>query len=175
MVDMSEFGEAAPFLRKSENELMKAQTVAFEGKKRCWVPDDKLAYVEGEITETSGGKVTVQTEDGRTMTLKEDDVQTMNPPKFDMIEDMSMLTHLNEASVLSNLKKRYTNWMIYTYSGLFCVTINPYKWLPVYKPEVVAAYKGKRRSEAPPHIFSIADNAYHDMLRNRENQSMLIT
>jgi len=54
-----------------------------------------------------------------------------------------------------------------TYSGLFCVTINPYKWLPVYKSEVVAAYKGKRRSEAPPHIFSIADNAYHDMLRSK--------
>ena len=27
----------------------------------------------------------------------------------------------------------------------------------------------------PPHIFSISDNAYNDMLRNRENQSMLIT
>lgn len=47
------------------------------------------------------------------------------------------------------------------------MTINPYKWLPVYKSEVVAAYKGKRRSEAPPHIFSIADNAYHDMLRSK--------
>uniref|UniRef100_A0A8B9BR68 Myosin heavy chain 6 n=1 Tax=Anser brachyrhynchus TaxID=132585 RepID=A0A8B9BR68_9AVES len=136
---------------------------------------EKKAYVEAEITETSGGKVTVETTDGRTMTIKEDDVQSMNPPKFDMIEDMAMLTHLNEASVLYNLRKRYSNWMIYTYSGLFCVTINPYKWLPVYKAEVVAAYKGKRRSEAPPHIFSIADNAYHDMLRNRENQSMLIT
>uniref|UniRef100_A0A8C3B8I5 Myosin motor domain-containing protein n=1 Tax=Cairina moschata TaxID=8855 RepID=A0A8C3B8I5_CAIMO len=102
----------------------------------------------------------------QTMTIKEDDVQSMNPPKFDMIEDMAMLTHLNEASVLYNLRKRYSNWMIYTYSGLFCVTINPYKWLPVYKSEVVAAYKGKRRSEAPPHIFSIADNAYHDMLRS---------
>uniref|UniRef100_A0A8C0FKS8 Uncharacterized protein n=1 Tax=Bubo bubo TaxID=30461 RepID=A0A8C0FKS8_BUBBB len=147
----------------------------FAGKKKCWVPDEKKAYVEAEITETSGGKVTVETTDGRTMTIKEDDVQSMNPPKFDMIEDMAMLTHLNEASVLYNLRKRYSNWMIYTYSGLFCVTINPYKWLPVYKSEVVAAYKGKRRSEAPPHIFSIADNAYHDMLRNRENQSMLIT
>uniref|UniRef100_G1NNJ8 Uncharacterized protein n=1 Tax=Meleagris gallopavo TaxID=9103 RepID=G1NNJ8_MELGA len=151
------------------------QTVAFDGKKKCWVPDEKKAYVEAEITESSGGKVTVETTDGRTMTIKEDDVQSMNPPKFDMIEDMAMLTHLNEASVLYNLRKRYSNWMIYTYSGLFCVTINPYKWLPVYKSEVVAAYKGKRRSEAPPHIFSIADNAYHDMLRNRENQSMLIT
>uniref|UniRef100_A0A8C3KEE9 Myosin heavy chain n=1 Tax=Calidris pygmaea TaxID=425635 RepID=A0A8C3KEE9_9CHAR len=139
----------------------------FTGKKKCWVPDDKQAYVEAEITETSGGKVTVETTDGRTMTIKEDDVQSMNPPKFDMIEDMAMLTHLNEASVLYNLRKRYKNWMIYTYSGLFCVTINPYKWLPVYKSEVVAAYKGKRRSEAPPHIFSIADNAYHDMLRSK--------
>ncbi|PKU35503.1 myosin-7b [Limosa lapponica baueri] len=111
----------------------------------------------------------------QTRVVKEDEVQPMNPPKFDMIEDMAMLTHLNEASVLYNLKRRYSHWMIYTYSGLFCVTINPYKWLPVYTAPVVAAYKGKRRSEAPPHIYSIADNAYNDMLRNRENQSMLIT
>uniref|UniRef100_A0A8C6X787 Myosin motor domain-containing protein n=1 Tax=Naja naja TaxID=35670 RepID=A0A8C6X787_NAJNA len=110
-----------------------------------------------------------------TIVVKEDDIQPMNPPKFDMIEDMAMLTHLNEASVLHNLRRRYTKWMIYTYSGLFCVTINPYKWLPVYTAPVVAAYKGKRRSEVPPHIYAIADNAYNDMLRNRENQSMLIT
>lgn len=37
----------------------------------------------------------------------------MNPPKFDMIEDMAMLTHLNEASVLFNLRRRYSMWMIY--------------------------------------------------------------
>ncbi|NWI47259.1 MYH6 protein, partial [Picathartes gymnocephalus] len=48
-----------------------------------------------------------------------------------------------------------------TYSGLFCVTVNPYKWLPVYDPQVVAAYRGKKRNEVPPHIFSISDNAYH--------------
>ena len=51
-----------------------------------------------------------------------------------------------------------------TYSGLFCVTVNPYKWLPVYNQEVVVAYRGKKRSEAPPHIFSISDNAYQYML-----------
>ncbi len=45
--------------------------------------------------------------------------------------------------------------------------MNPYKWLPVYTAPVVAAYKGKRRSEAPPHIYSIADNAYNDMLRSK--------
>lgn len=37
----------------------------------------------------------------------------MNPPKFDKIEDMAMMTHLNEAAVLYNLKERYAAWMIY--------------------------------------------------------------
>uniref|UniRef100_I3IZY5 Myosin, heavy chain 7B, cardiac muscle, beta a n=1 Tax=Oreochromis niloticus TaxID=8128 RepID=I3IZY5_ORENI len=169
------FGEASPFLRKSDLELLAVQTAAFDGKKRAWIPDEKEAYIEIEIKEVSGDKVIVDTKDGRTLTVKDCDIQQMNPPKYDMIEDMAMLTHLNEASVLHNLRRRYSAWMIYTYSGLFCVTVNPYKWLPVYTAPVVAAYKGKRRSEAPPHIYSIADNAYNDMLRNRENQSMLIT
>ena len=55
-------------------------------------------------------------------------------------------------------------WFPQTYSGLFCVTVNPYKGLPVYNQEVVVAYRGKKRSEAPPHIFSISDNAYQYML-----------
>uniref|UniRef100_A0A452J0N0 Myosin motor domain-containing protein n=1 Tax=Gopherus agassizii TaxID=38772 RepID=A0A452J0N0_9SAUR len=166
MMDMSEFGEAAPFLRKSDKEIMILQTVAFDGK---------TGYVFLCLVCDSSCQQCYTCLSLQTVTVKEDDVQPMNPPKFDMIEDMAMLTHLNEASVLHNLNRRYSHWMIYTYSGLFCVTINPYKWLPVYNPEVVNAYKGKRRSEAPPHIFSIADNAYNDMLRNRENQSMLIT
>lgn len=31
LLDMKEFGEAAPFLRKSDIELLSAQTVAFDG------------------------------------------------------------------------------------------------------------------------------------------------
>uniref|UniRef100_A0AAQ5ZVF7 Myosin-7B n=1 Tax=Amphiprion ocellaris TaxID=80972 RepID=A0AAQ5ZVF7_AMPOC len=171
--DMKEFGEAAPFLRKSDLELMAAQTIAFDGKKRVWIPDEKEAYIEVETKELNGDKVTVETKDGRTITVKDCDIQYMNPPKYDMIEDMAMLTHLNEASVLFNLRRRYAAWMIYTYSGLFCVTVNPYKWLPVYTAPVVAAYRGKRRSEAPPHIYSIADNAYNDMLRSECTHSCI--
>ena len=37
----------------------------------------------------------------------------MNPPKYDKIEDMAMMTYLNEASVLYNLAERYAAWMIY--------------------------------------------------------------
>jgi hypothetical protein len=31
----------------------------------------------------------------------------MNPPKFDMVDDMAELTHLNEPSVIHNLTVRY--------------------------------------------------------------------
>ncbi|XP_049554841.1 myosin-7B isoform X5 [Orcinus orca] len=176
MMDVSELGESARYLRQGYQEQMKVHTVLWDGKKRVWVPDEQDAYVEAEVkSEATGGRVNVETKDQKVLTVREAELQPMNPPRFDLLEDMAMMTHLNEAAVLHNLRQRYARWMIYTYSGLFCVTINPYKWLPIYTASVVAAYKGKRRSEAPPHIYAVADNAYNDMLRNRENQSMLIT
>nr|XP_009679962.1 PREDICTED: myosin heavy chain, skeletal muscle, adult-like [Struthio camelus australis] len=172
---MAVFGEAAPYLRKSEKERIEAQNKPFDAKSSVFVAHPKESFVKGTIQSREGGKVTVKTDAGETLTVKEDQVFSMNPPKYDKIEDMAMMTHLHEPAVLYNLKERYAAWMIYTYSGLFCVTVNPYKWLPVYNPEVVLAYRGKKRQEAPPHIFSISDNAYQFMLTDRENQSILIT
>ncbi|XP_009078453.1 PREDICTED: myosin heavy chain, skeletal muscle, adult-like, partial [Acanthisitta chloris] len=173
--EMAAFGEAAPYLRKSEKERIEAQNKPFDAKTCVFVVHAKESYVKGKIESKDAGKVTVKTEGGETLTVKEDQVFSMNPPKYDKIEDMAMMTHLHEPAVLYNLKERYAAWMIYTYSGLFCVTVTPYKWLPVYNPEVVMAYRGKKRQEAPPHIFSISDNAYQFMLTDRENQSILIT
>uniref|UniRef100_A0A8C2UCF7 Myosin heavy chain, skeletal muscle, adult-like n=1 Tax=Coturnix japonica TaxID=93934 RepID=A0A8C2UCF7_COTJA len=173
--EMAIFGEAAPYLRKSEKERIEAQNKPFDAKSSVFVAHPKESFVKGTIQSRETGKVTVKTEGGETLTVKDDQVYSMNPPKYDKIEDMAMMTHLHEPAVLYNLKERYAAWMIYTYSGLFCVTVNPYKWLPVYNPEVVLAYRGKKRQEAPPHIFSISDNAYQFMLTDRENQSILIT
>ncbi|XP_074703617.1 myosin-1B isoform X2 [Strix aluco] len=173
--EMAIFGEAAPYLRKSEKERIEAQNKPFDAKTAVFVVHAKESYVKSTIQSKESGKVTVKTESGETLTVKDDQIFSMNPPKYDKIEDMAMMTHLHEPAVLYNLKERYAAWMIYTYSGLFCVTVNPYKWLPVYNPEVVLAYRGKKRQEAPPHIFSISDNAYQFMLTDRENQSILIT
>ncbi|MCJ8744148.1 hypothetical protein PDJAM_G00115370 [Pangasius djambal] len=162
--EMECFGPAAVYLRKPERERIEAQNKPFDAKTAVYVAEPKEMYVKGTLKSKEGGKATVETEDHKTLTVKEDDVFPMNPPKFDKIEDMAMMTHLNEPAVLYNLKERYAAWMIYTYSGLFCVTVNPYKWLPVYDAVVVVGYRGKKRIEAPPHIFSISDNAYQFML-----------
>ncbi|XP_071386590.1 myosin heavy chain 7-like [Centroberyx affinis] len=173
--EMSVFGIAASYLRKSDKERMEASTRPFDMKKECFVPDTVEEFVKASIISREEDKVTVETQRGKNVTVKESLILQQNPPKFDKIEDMAMLTFLHEPAVLFNLKERYAAWMIYTYSGLFCVTVNPYKWLPVYNQEVVVAYRGKKRSEAPPHIFSISDNGYQYMLADRENQSILIT
>ncbi|XP_076123191.1 myosin-16-like [Alosa pseudoharengus] len=164
-----------PFLAPTEKEKLDAVNKPYDIKKSCWVKDDKDAFVAGEIQSDEGDKVTVKTVKNATVSIKKDDLQQMNPPKFYQANDMANLTFLNEASVLENLRSRYVNMRIYTYSGLFCVTVNPYKWLPIYGAKVANMYKGKKRNEVPPHLFSISDNAYHDMLMEQENQSMLIT
>ena len=92
-----------------------------------------------------------------------------------MCEDMANLTFLNDASVFWNLKIRYVAKLIYTYSGLFCVVVNPYKRYPMYTPTVVRMYLGKRKNEVPPHLWAVSETAYRNMVTNGKNQSMLIT
>lgn len=53
----------------------------------------------------------------KVLTVRETEMQPMNPPRFDLLEDMAMMTHLNEAAVLHNLRQRYARWMIYVSPG----------------------------------------------------------
>uniref|UniRef100_A0AAZ3QY50 Myosin-9-like n=1 Tax=Oncorhynchus tshawytscha TaxID=74940 RepID=A0AAZ3QY50_ONCTS len=145
-------------------------------KKLVWVPSERLGFEAGSVKEERGEECLVELADsGKKVKVNKDDIQKMNPPKFSKVEDMAELTCLNEASVLHNLKERYYSGLIYTYSGLFCVVINPYKNLPIYSEEIVDMYKGKKRHEMPPHIYAITDTAYRSMMQDREDQSILCT
>ncbi|TMS36883.1 hypothetical protein L596_003949 [Steinernema carpocapsae] len=145
-------------------------------KKHVWIPHEKEGFVAGIVKEERGDDIVVEiTGTGKEIHLSPDDVQKMNPPKFDMVDDMADLTYLNEASVLHNLRSRYFRSLIYTYSGLFCVVVNPYKRLDIYNEGIVEAFKGKKRHEMPPHIYAIADSAYLSMLQEHEDQSVLCT
>ena len=104
-----------------------------------------------------------------------DSVDKVNPAKFDKADDMAELTHLNEASVVHNLYMRYQADLIYTYSGLFLVTINPYCPLPIYTNEYINMYKGQGREETKPHIYAMADEAFRNLVDEGENQSILVT
>ncbi|PAV77243.1 hypothetical protein WR25_17904 [Diploscapter pachys] len=153
-----------------------ARMAEWASKKLCYVPDPSEGFLLGSIKKETNDEVLVELLDsGKQVKLSKDDVQKANPPKFDKVEDMSELTYLNEASVLHNLKERYYSSLIYTYSGLFCVVINPYKKLPIYSESLIEEFKGKKRHEMPPHIFAIADTAYRSMLQEREDQSILCT
>jgi len=167
--------DPTPYLFVSLEQKRIDQSKPYDSKKACWVPDEKEGYVLGEIKATKGDIVSVAVPGGETRNVKKEDVGQVNPPKFEKVEDMADLTYLNEGAVLHNLKQRYYYKLIYTYSGLFCVAINPYKRYPVYTNRCAKMYRGKRRNEVPPHIFAISDGAYVNMLTNHENQSMLIT
>jgi len=147
----------------------------FEANKWVWAPVSKDKYTPGEVIKESGGKLTVRTSEAEEMTIDKDKADFINPPKFDGVEDCADLGYLSEPAVLHNLRKRYSLDVIYTYSGLFLVVINPYKRFPIYNPEVVEIYKGKRRNELAPHVFATSDEAYRSMLNDRMNQSILIT
>ncbi|KAL7977506.1 hypothetical protein Chor_009455 [Crotalus horridus] len=162
-----------------------ASQADWTAKRLVWVPSERHGFEAAGLREERGDEMLVElAENGRQMVVAKDDIQKMNPPKFTKVEDMAELTCLNEASVLHNLKDRYYSGLIYfalqaapsqTYSGLFCVVINPYKNLPIYTEQIVEMYRGKKRHEMPPHIYAISETAYRSMLQDREDQSILCT
>ncbi|KAM4016652.1 myosin-10-like isoform 6-T7 [Anomaloglossus baeobatrachus] len=169
--------DAERYLFVDRNPMSITATQAdWTAKKQVWVPSEKHGFEAASIKEERGDEVVLElAENGKKVVINKDDIQKMNPPKFTKVEDMAELTCLNEASVLHNLKDRYYSGLIYTYSGLFCVVINPYKNLPIYTEQIVEMYRGKKRHEMPPHIYAISETAYRSMLQDREDQSILCT
>nr|KAJ3417910.1 Myosin type-2 heavy chain 1 [Polyrhizophydium stewartii] len=53
--------------------------------------------------------------------------------------------------------------------------MNPFKRLNIYTPEIMREYSGKRRDELEPHLFAVAEQAYRNMIKEKKNQSIIIS
>ncbi|KIY33284.1 myosin heavy chain [Cryptococcus gattii E566] len=168
--------------RRDGGDDMAAAQTEFSDKKRMWLPDPVEGFLPCWIRSQTGddgnpdatSEVQISTT-GEIRTVPLWTLNPMNPPQFDGVQDIADLTHLNEPSVINNLRTRYTAGGIYTYSGLFLISLNPYRPLPIYTPKIVAQYRSRRREENPPHIFAVAERAWQQIGEERESQSILIT
>ncbi|XP_042659825.1 unconventional myosin-IXa isoform X5 [Tyto alba] len=90
-------------------------------------------------------------------------------------DDLCSLPDLNEKTLLENLRNRFKQEKIYTYVGSILIVINPFKFLPIYNPKYVKMYDNHQLGKLEPHIYAVADVAYHAMLQRRKNQCIVIS
>ncbi|XP_064835227.1 unconventional myosin-Ie-like isoform X1 [Oncorhynchus masou masou] len=91
------------------------------------------------------------------------------------VDDMVLLTKINEDAIVDNLKKRYMDDYIFTYIGPVLISVNPFKQMPYFGDKEVEMYQGAAQYENPPHIYALADNMYRNMMIDRENQCVIIS
>ncbi|XP_030073885.1 unconventional myosin-XVIIIb isoform X2 [Microcaecilia unicolor] len=116
------------------------------------------------------GRVRIRCEaDNTVMDVDEENIHRTNPSKLDYAEDLAMLISLNESSVINTLQHRYQSQLSHTYAGPNLVAIRPSAMNMNY-PEKV--FKGKKDS-MPPHICSLAQRAYWNMLMQHQDQTII--
>ncbi|KAF7722644.1 Myosin type-2 heavy chain 1 [Apophysomyces ossiformis] len=98
-----------------------------------------------------------------------------NPPKMEYTDDLTNLSYLNEPAVLNTIRTRYLQHLIYTYSGIVLIAMNPFDRVALYDPDIVQQYSGRRRGELEPHLFAIAEDAYRCMIREQTNQTIVVS
>uniref|UniRef100_A0A673MQA0 Osteoclast-stimulating factor 1 n=1 Tax=Sinocyclocheilus rhinocerous TaxID=307959 RepID=A0A673MQA0_9TELE len=91
------------------------------------------------------------------------------------VDDMVLLSKINEDAIVENLKKRYMDDFIFTYIGPVLISVNPFKQMPYFGEKEIELYQGAAQYENPPHIYALADNMYRNMMIERENQCVIIS
>uniref|UniRef100_A0A9J7XV26 Myosin IXAb n=1 Tax=Cyprinus carpio carpio TaxID=630221 RepID=A0A9J7XV26_CYPCA len=96
-------------------------------------------------------------------------------PPAGQYADLCALPDLNERTLLENLRGRFRQEKIYTYVGGILIVLNPFKFLPIYNPKYVKMYDNHQLGKLEPHVYAVADAAYHAMLQRRRNQCIVIS
>ncbi|KAK2103713.1 Unconventional myosin-Vc [Saguinus oedipus] len=139
---------------------------------RIWIPDPEEVWKSAEIAKDYrvGDKILrLLLEDGTELDYSVDPESLpplRNPDILVGENDLTALSYLHEPAVLHNLRIRFAeSKLIYTYSGIILVAMNPYKQLPIYGDAIIHAYSGQNMGDMDPHIFAVAEEAYKQMAR----------
>ncbi|XP_053558065.1 unconventional myosin-XVIIIb [Bombina bombina] len=120
--------------------------------------------------ELPDGKVRIRIDaENQVIEVDEENIHRTNPSKFDYAEDLTTLISLNESSVINTLQHRYQSQLIHTNAGPNLIVLKPSAPITNFSTKV---FKGKKDS-MPPHICSVAQKAYWNMLTQRQDQTVI--
>ncbi|PRP75446.1 myosin IA heavy chain, partial [Planoprotostelium fungivorum] len=91
------------------------------------------------------------------------------------VDDLVMLDQISEDALLSNLEKRYKDKYIYTSIGRVLISLNPYTDLQLTTPAMIKKYHEEDNFHIPPHIFTLANDAYRALHSENESQAIIIS
>ena len=143
-----------------------------------WTPHEINVYVPAKLISSRGNKSLVETEDGVQRTVKKEKcLPCMRSWLKRIVPDLTLLDDMGAPLILHNLRKRFEEKQeIYTNVGNILISINPYKMLDFYTPEMVRKYsKRKMGQELPPHVFNIAHDSYYNLTSFKQLQSVIIS
>ncbi|XP_007451345.1 PREDICTED: unconventional myosin-XVI-like [Lipotes vexillifer] len=106
---------------------------------------------------------------------KPDQVELMPPAPND---DLATLSQLTDSSLLYEIQKRFGNNQIYTFIGDILLLVNPFKEIPIYSTMVSQLYLGSAGQPCPslpPHIFSCAERAFHQLFQEQRPQCFILS
>eukprot|EP01038_Epipyxis_sp_PR26KG_P006281 gene6281-8649_t len=155
-------------------------TFHYQPNSWVWIQDEEERYLPAKVLKAfqKGEPTTVMTEDGEQRTLnaaQSSFCEECNPEAMDSgIQDLINISDLNEMSILHNLRIRFKEDLIYTNISSILISVNPFKLLPLYTPEMLDRYRNGSRG-LPPHVFAIAINAYNNMVNDSADQSVVIS
>ncbi|KNC46134.1 defective spermatogenesis protein 15 [Thecamonas trahens ATCC 50062] len=153
---------------------------ALETGVEVWYPEAVSGYARGTVVGVEGeGAEAVfavaPADGGEELSLAAGQVYPLNPASQDGAEDNTQLMYLHEPHLVHNLRERYAQDNIYTFTAYILLAINPYKTLDIYTPEIMETYRGKSIGLMPPSVFAIADRAYRSMKTSKMSQSILVS
>ncbi|XP_024432455.1 unconventional myosin-VI isoform X4 [Desmodus rotundus] len=149
-----------------------------EDGKPVWAPHPTDGFQMGNIVDIGPDSLTIEPLDqkGKTFLALINQVFPAEEDSKKDVEDNCSLMYLNEATLLHNIKVRYSKDRIYTYVANILIAVNPYFDIPkIYSSETIKSYQGKSLGTMPPHVFAIADKAFRDMKVLKMSQSVIVS